>query len=151
MSAFTSLRPSLRLANAASQASRSFSSSASRSLARMIITGRLANEPELHASSTGQEFIRYSIASSHGSRENRQTSFFRVSGFLPEGGHRDFIMGLPKGTLVYLEGDASLRSHETSEGQKKTHLNIVQRTLEVLSRPANSSERSEHSEAEESQ
>lgn len=32
-------------------------------------------------------------------------------------------------TLVYLEGDASIRSYEDQEGRKQTSLNIVQRTL----------------------
>lgn len=30
-------------------------------------------------------------------------------------------------TLVYLEGDASMRSYENADGQKQTNLNIVQR------------------------
>lgn len=98
MSAFTSLRPSLRLASAApTMASRSFSSSAARSVARMIITGRLGSEPELQATSTGQDIIRYSIGTSTGSRDKQQTSWFRIASFLPEGPQRDYILGLPKG------------------------------------------------------
>ncbi|EPS34676.1 hypothetical protein POX_a00352 [Penicillium oxalicum] len=140
MSAFTSLRPSLGLARTAAQASRGFSSSASRSVARMIITGRLANEPELQSTASGQDIIKYTIGTSHGSRENRQTSWFRVASFLPEGSQRDFIMGLPKGTLVYLEGDASMRSYEDADGKRHSSLNIIQRSLEVLSRPRDTSE-----------
>ncbi|KAJ5688932.1 hypothetical protein N7462_003324 [Penicillium macrosclerotiorum] len=137
MSAFASLRPSLRLANNAAQASRGFSSSASRSIARMIVTGRLAHEPELHATSSGQDVIKYAVGSSYGPKDNRQTSWFRVSSFTPEGPQRDFIMSLPKGTLVYVEGDASLRVYEDADGKKQSSLNIIQRSLEILSRPAN--------------
>jgi hypothetical protein len=100
MSAFTPLRPSLGLARTAAQASRGFSSSASRSVARMIITGRLAAEPELQATSSGQDVIKYAIGTSYGSKENRQTSWFRVASFLPEGSQRDFILGLPKGYVL---------------------------------------------------
>ncbi|KAJ5148637.1 ssDNA-binding protein mitochondrial [Penicillium atrosanguineum] len=101
----------------------------------MILTGRLGAEPELTATSSGQEVVRYSIGTSYGPRDNRQTSWFRVGAFLPEGAQRDYIMSLPKGTLVYLEGDASMRSYENADGQKQTNLNIVQRSLEVLTRP----------------
>lgn len=100
MSAFASLRPSLGLARTAAQASRGFSSSASRSVARMIITGRLAAEPELQATSSGQDVIKYAVGTSFGSKENRQTSWFRVASFLPEGPQRDFILGLPKGYVL---------------------------------------------------
>ncbi|KAJ5134765.1 uncharacterized protein N7443_003614 [Penicillium atrosanguineum] len=135
MPSFAPLRPTLGLARAATATARSFSSSASRSIARMILTGRLGAEPELTATSSGQEVVRYSIGTSYGPRDNRQTSWFRVGAFLPEGAQRDYIMSLPKGTLVYLEGDASMRSYENADGQKQTNLNIVQRSLEVLTRP----------------
>ncbi|KAJ5664964.1 uncharacterized protein N7477_007412 [Penicillium maclennaniae] len=138
MPSFAPLRPTLGLARAANATARSFSNSASRSVARMIITGRLGAEPELTATSSGQEIVRYSIGTSYGPRDNRQTSWFRVGAFLPEGGQRDYILSLPKGTLVYLEGDASMRSYENADGQKQTNLNIVQRSLEVLNRPQHS-------------
>ncbi|KAJ5495133.1 hypothetical protein N7539_000249 [Penicillium diatomitis] len=140
MSALTSMRPTLGLARTAAQASRNFSSSASRSVARMIITGRLANEPELQSTASGQDILKYTIGTSFGPKDNRQTSWFRVASFLPEGNQRDYIMSLPKGTLVYLEGDASMRSYEDADGKRHSSLNIVQRSLEVLSRPANTSE-----------
>lgn len=100
MPTFPSFRPTLGLARTAAAgtlAARSFSSSASRSVARMIITGRLAAEPELAATSTGQDIIRYAVGTSYGPRDNRQTSWFRVGAFLPEGQQRDFILGLQKG------------------------------------------------------
>ncbi|EAW12833.1 single-stranded DNA-binding protein [Aspergillus clavatus NRRL 1] len=138
MSAFSlSLRPFLRASSGTARSARTFTTSSPRSIARMIITGRLAAEPELHATSTGQEVIKYAVASSYGSRENRQISWFRVSSFQPEGPQRDFILNLPKGTLVYVEGDATMRMFEDAEGRKHSNLGIVQRTLEVLKRPYN--------------
>lgn len=109
MSAFTSLRPTLGLARTAAQASRGFSSSASHSVARMIITGRLAAEPELQATASGQDVIKYAIGTSYGSKENRQTSWFRVASFLPEGSQRDFILGLPKGYVGFLNEELMFR------------------------------------------
>lgn len=35
-------------------------------------------------------------------------------------------------TLVYVEGDASMRSYENAEGQKQHALNIVQRMCSYL-------------------
>ncbi|KAB8262411.1 hypothetical protein BDV32DRAFT_147698 [Aspergillus pseudonomiae] len=135
MSAFaSSLRPVMRTATGGALSARSFSSSSSRSVARMIITGRLAAAPELQATSSGQDVIRYTVATSTGARDNRQTSWFKVASF-DQGGQRDFVLGLQKGTLVYLEGSASLREWEDAEGKKQTTLNIVQRNLEVLKRP----------------
>ncbi|RHZ49254.1 single-stranded DNA-binding protein [Aspergillus thermomutatus] len=138
MSAFnSSLRPLLRASSGAALSVRSFSTSSPRSVARMIITGRLAAEPELHATSSGQDVIKYAVGTTYGNKDNRQTSWFRVSSFQPEGAQRDFILNLPKGTLVYVEGDATMRSYEDSEGKRQSSLSIVQRTLEVLKRPYN--------------
>ena len=98
MSAFTSsLRPLMRASHGAASSARSFSSSSSRSVSRMILTGRLAAEPELQATSTGQDIIRYAVGTSHGNRDNRQTSWFRIASFTPEGPQRDYLLSLPKG------------------------------------------------------
>ncbi|EKV12405.1 SsDNA binding protein, putative [Penicillium digitatum] len=137
MSAFlSSVRPALRMANAP-QAARAFSSSPAHSVARLTLTGRLGAEPELHATSSGQEIVKYNIATSHGPRDNRQTSWWRITNFVPEGSQRDYILGLQKGTLLYVEGDAKMATWEDAEGQPRSSLNIVQRSLEVLRRPDN--------------
>ena len=38
-------------------------------------------------------------------------------------------------TLVYLEGDATMKTYEDSEGRKQTQLSLVQTKVEVLKRP----------------
>ncbi|GAB1320591.1 Mitochondrial Translation Optimization [Madurella fahalii] len=120
-------------------ASRTFSSTASRPVARITIVGNLADTPELRASSTGREYLRYSVASNTGSGENRKTSWFNVSCFAAEGNSRDFYQSLPKGTLVMVEGDASMSSYIDAEGKPRQALNITQRTLDVIRRPSNPS------------
>ncbi|KAJ5737610.1 uncharacterized protein N7483_002735 [Penicillium malachiteum] len=140
MSLFASLRPTTRLATAA----RSFSTTSARPAARITITGRLAADPELVATSTGQDVIKYAVGTSSGPRDNKQTSWFRVASFA-EGGQRDYLMSLQKGTLVHVEGDAKLKTYEDSEGRRQTTLNITQRFIEVLSRPQNNN--SEHHES----
>ncbi|PYI00797.1 nucleic acid-binding protein [Aspergillus sclerotiicarbonarius CBS 121057] len=143
MSAFaSSLRPTLRAASGAALSARSFSSSSSRSVARLIITGRLAAQPELQATSSGREVVKYTVASHHGPSSKRQTSWFKVSAFV-EGNQREFISGLQQGTLLFVEGDASIRQWEDAEGRKQSALNVVQRSLEVLKRPYNPEESSD--------
>lgn len=99
MSAFmNSLRPSFR---AATGAARTFSTSSPRSIARVILTGRLGAEPELQATASGQEVVRYSVGSSSGPANDRRTNWFRVSSF-QQGGARDYLLGLPKGYVCHV-------------------------------------------------
>jgi hypothetical protein len=80
-------------------AARPFSSTAARPVARITIVGNLADTPELRASSTGREYLRYAVASNSGHGENRKTSWFNVSCFVDEGPRRDFYQSLPKGCV----------------------------------------------------
>ncbi|MBE3044457.1 single-stranded DNA-binding protein [Candidatus Bathyarchaeota archaeon] len=88
-----------RRAFTAAPAARAFSTSSPRGLARLTIVGNLGDAPELTPTSTGHELIRYSVATSSGPKDNRHTSWFRVSKFLREGDEkrRDFLLSLPKG------------------------------------------------------
>ena len=46
---------------------------------------------------------------------------------------------LPR-TLVYLEGDATMRTYDDADGKKQTSLSLVQTKIEVLKRPTPSTE-----------
>ncbi|KAL2038388.1 hypothetical protein N7G274_008727 [Stereocaulon virgatum] len=133
MSFLTSLRPTttpLRTLNAL----RSFSTTPTSRLARMTIVGRLADSPEIVATSSGQDVVRYALGTSHGPKDNRQTSWWKVACFAPEGGLRDLVMGLGKGSLVCLEGDCSMSKFQGKDGTAQTALSIVQRNVEILDR-----------------
>ncbi|EXJ91338.1 hypothetical protein A1O1_04450 [Capronia coronata CBS 617.96] len=117
-----------------SRAGRAFSTTPQSQLARMTLVGRLGTDPEISETRTGH-VIKYVVGSSSGPRDNRQTSWYRVAAFPPEGPQREFVMGLSKGTLVYLESDATMRTYEDADGKKQTSLNLVQTRLEVLKRP----------------
>jgi len=67
------------------------------SFAKMTIIGRLGDTPELTATSTGNEIIKYVVATSSGPKDNQTTNWFRVTGFIPEGPQREFIGSLEKG------------------------------------------------------
>ncbi|KAG5975958.1 hypothetical protein E4U13_000264 [Claviceps humidiphila] len=134
-----------RRATAASVgAARSFSTSTPRSIARISIIGNLADTPEVFTTSTGKEMIKYAVASNHGTKDNRQTSWFKVTNFV-EGPRRDYMLSLSKGTLVFVEGEASLRNYQDKEGQTRTALNITQRNIEVLKRPQTDGQESQES------
>ncbi|KFH48879.1 Single-stranded DNA-binding protein-like protein [Hapsidospora chrysogenum ATCC 11550] len=135
-----------RTTAASAGAARSFSTTSPRSIAKMSIIGNLADTPELHQTSNGRELVRYAVASNTGPRDNRQTSWFRITSF-NEGPRRDFLLSLPKGCLVYIEGDAAIKQYEDAEGNSRSALNIVQRSIEVLKRPHGAAEPAESSES----
>ncbi|OHF00128.1 single-strand binding protein family [Colletotrichum orchidophilum] len=116
-------------------AARAFSTTPSNNFARITIVGNLADTPELVPTSTGREIIRYAVASNSGSKENRQTSWFRVTSFEPEGPRRDFLQSLPKGATVYVEGDATIGTYQDAEGKTRNSLRVIHRSIEVLKRP----------------
>lgn len=68
--------------------------------AKMTLVGRLADTPELQATSTGREIVRYALATTSGRGETEKTSWFRVTSFTPEGAQRDFLTSLEKGYVI---------------------------------------------------
>ena len=136
---FNTLRPSLRTAaggygrlaggygHTAGGSGRTFSTSTPRAVSKMILTGRLGAEPEIQATASGHEVVRYAIGCSYGRSTDRKTSWFQVSSFQNEGTQRDFLLNLPKGSLVYVEADAAMRTYEDAEGKKQSRLNLTQR------------------------
>lgn len=84
---------------AAPRAARAFSTTPSRPLAKITIVGNLVQTPELQATSTGREVLKYAVASNTGRGDNTKTSYFRVSSFEAEGPRRDYFQTLPKGSV----------------------------------------------------
>ena len=68
----------------------------------MTIVGRLSDAPELVPTSSGQDIVKYALGTSYGPKENRQTSWWNVVSFMPEGPRRDLLMGLGKGYVGFL-------------------------------------------------
>ncbi|KAL2409313.1 hypothetical protein ABEF95_015587 [Exophiala dermatitidis] len=133
----TLLRPAGRLTSKLASATpsvRTFSTTRPSQLARMTLVGRLGADPEISETRQGH-VVKYVVGTNHGPRDNRQTSWYRVAAFPPEGPQRDYLLGLSKGTLVYLESDATMRTYEDADGKKQSSLNLVQTKLEVLKRP----------------
>ncbi|KAL2812571.1 hypothetical protein BJX63DRAFT_396049 [Aspergillus granulosus] len=136
MSAFTtttSLRSLLSAAPRTTPTTRAFSSSASRAASRIIVTGRLGATPELRTNKNGNEYVQYSIASKELPRNNEPvTQWWRVAANMPQSGQRDFLLTLPKGALMFVEGDLNVKQYTDNNGVERQSLTIVQRAFEVL-------------------
>ncbi|KAK6950014.1 hypothetical protein Daesc_008337 [Daldinia eschscholtzii] len=125
-----------RATAAAPGLARAFSASARRDIAKITLVGNLAATPEVRATSTGREVLEYAVASNTGTKDNRQTSWFRVAAFIEEGPRRDFLTSLPKGSTVYVEGEAVMNTYTDSEGKSRNALSIYQKNIEVLRKPS---------------
>ncbi|KAL2835504.1 hypothetical protein BJY01DRAFT_252574 [Aspergillus pseudoustus] len=129
MSAFTtSLRSLLSAAPHTVPTTRAFSSSASRALTRVSVTGRLGATPELRTNKNGTEYISYSIASREFPRNGEQvTQWWRVAAH--KAAQRDFILSLPKGSLLLVEGELNLSKYTDENGAERQSAIINQRTF----------------------
>lgn len=113
---------------------RTFTTTPSRSTAKVTLVGRLAAEPELIPTASGLDMVRYAIGTQSGPSANRQTSWWKVGAFPPEGGQRDALLRLGKGSLMYVEGTCSMNKFFDKEGIERSAMNITQRYFEVLDR-----------------
>ncbi|KAK3717256.1 ssDNA-binding protein, mitochondrial [Vermiconidia calcicola] len=105
----------------------------------MQIIGRLADQPEVSATSTGRDITRFALGVSSGRPDengNRPVSWFRVASFV-EGAQRDFLTSLQKGTQLYVEAEAKMDTYQAQDGSNRTQLNLLMRNFEALSRPQN--------------
>ncbi|KAF2811055.1 ssDNA binding protein-like protein [Mytilinidion resinicola] len=117
----------------AALSTRAFSSTVLASSASMSISGRLGAAPE-EQSTASTSIVKYLVATSYGKTENRKTSWFRVSAFT-DGAQKEFLLSLPKGALVHVNADARMEQYTDKDGNPRTSLNLVQRSIDVLSRP----------------
>ncbi|KAI9684262.1 MAG: ssDNA-binding protein, mitochondrial [Bathelium mastoideum] len=122
--------------------SRAFSSSPRNHVARLTIVGQLGNVPEREYTSTGKEVVRYVVGHNHGTRDNPKTSWFRLAHFGPTDSQAQYLTGLQKGSLVYVEAEpqSSTFVDERTAGPdgeplKRSTWNFVHRTLRVLRKP----------------
>lgn len=90
-----------RRAIAAPRFARAFSTTPARPTAKITLIGNLAGPPELSATSTGREILKYAVASNTGRGENQKTSWFKVTSFENEGPRRDYFQSLPKGCVYF--------------------------------------------------
>ena len=97
---------------------------------KVILVGRLAQDPEVRYSQSGTAVANFNIAISSGYGEHKQTDFIPVVAFkkLAE------VIGnnLKKGGQVLVEGRMQVRSYETQEGQKRRITEVIVQNVEFL-------------------
>ncbi|KAH7348037.1 hypothetical protein BKA66DRAFT_447499 [Pyrenochaeta sp. MPI-SDFR-AT-0127] len=125
---------SLRATAAPRAFTRAFSSTPASQVARMNLVGRLGVAPEEVPVSGDRTLVRYVIGTSYGKGEDKKTSWFRVASFV-QGAQKDFLMNLPKGSLLYVDADARMETYTDAEGNKRSNLSLIARNFDVLSRP----------------
>lgn len=97
---------------------------------KVIIIGNLGRDPELKFTQSGKAVCNFSVAVTEKRKENENTEWFNVVAWekLAE------ICGeyLQKGKQVYIEGRLQTREWEDKEGNKRTTVEIVAYTMQML-------------------
>lgn len=97
---------------------------------KVILVGRLTRDPEIKYTPQGTQLAKFGLAVDNPRSKDKQADFFNITAWqkLAE------ICGqyLKKGKLVLIEGRLQSRSYETQDGQKKTSVDIVAETMQML-------------------
>lgn len=98
-------------------------------LNKVMIIGRLGRDPEVRYTQGGKAVANFSVATDHGSRDNKKTEWHRIVVWdkLAE------LCGqyLTKGRQVYVEGRLQTRDWE-KDGVKRSSTEIVAHTVTFL-------------------
>ena len=111
-------------------------------LNRVILIGRVANDPELkytpsgHAVSTFRVAVNRPFQNASGERE---ADFIDVVAWRQNAEFAANYLG--KGRLVAVEGRLQIRSYETQDGQRRRAAEVVCDNLKGLDRPKDPAER----------
>ncbi|KAG7817628.1 hypothetical protein KL942_003143 [Ogataea angusta] len=122
---------------------RTFSSTARAQLAKINLIGTIGSDVTKATTSTGKEYVRYSLAVDSRSKNNDSTSWFNIACF-NENQANFMSERLGKGARVYVEADVSNSLVEREDGSKYISWVLFQNTVEVLRFP----KREEPAEAE---
>lgn len=100
---------------------------------KVILVGRLAQDPEVRYTQTGKAVASFSIAVNRFTGQGQsEADFIPIVAWekLAE------ICGnnLTKGQRILVEGRLSIRSYETNEGQKRRVAEVVAQNIEFLER-----------------
>lgn len=105
------------------------------SVNKVIIIGRLGNDPELRQTTSGHSVTRFNVATneywkSKTGEQNEKTEWHRVVawGRLGEVCHQHLV----KGKQVYIEGRLQTRSWEDSQNVKKYSTEVIASTVQFL-------------------
>lgn len=107
---------------------------------KVILVGRLAQDPEVRYTQTGKAVASFSIAVNRfgGGGQKEQTDFIPIVAW--EKLAETCGNNLTKGQRVLVDGRLQIRSYETNDGQKRRVAEVVAQTIEFLERKQGSPE-----------
>lgn len=96
---------------------------------RVILVGRLGTEPEIKATSKGDEYANFSLATSKKIKSKdgtwqEKTTWHKITTFDPNLTNtiKNYVN---KGTMVYLEGEIDVSEYTDSSGNKRYNTSII--------------------------
>jgi len=109
-------------------------------LNRVILIGRLANDPELKYTPSGIAVTSFRLAvnrpmsaEARTNGQEKQADFFSIVAWRQSAEYAANYLG--KGRLVAVEGRLQVREYVTQDGQKRRDAEIVANSLKSLDRP----------------
>ena len=105
---------------------------------RVILTGRLAQDPEVRYTQSGKAVASFSLAVDRYVGQGERTADF-IPIVAWERLAETCGNNLTKGKSVLIEGRLQIRSYETNDGQKRRVAEVVANTLEFLDRKSSGS------------
>lgn len=91
---------------------------------RVILIGNLGRNPEIRTTNNGKRYATFSIATSKGKAEERQTTWHNIVVF--DEMKADVVQKyVTKGTKVYIEGEIQIRKYVAKDGSEKQSFEIV--------------------------
>jgi len=99
----------------------------------VTLIGRLAAAPELSQTTNGGEIIRYTVGTNYGSND-KKPHWFKVAAFEDRENSKNYLLGLEKGSLIYVEGEMTTTTYEDPEGKVRSRINIKQTRIQTLAR-----------------
>lgn len=98
---------------------------------RVILLGRVGNDPELKQSAQGKPYLRLSLAThSFKSGEAKTTHWHRVMVFGPQAEICNTY--LRKGSSVLVEGSLECRTYSDKEGKKTSSVSVIAYRVQFL-------------------
>ena len=116
------------------------------SVNKVILVGRLGQDPEIRSTTIGQNVCTLSIATTESfikeGNKQEKTEWHRVVlwGKLAEIAHKF----LKKGRLVYIEGKLQTRSWQDQQGQKRYATEILSNSIQFLESNSQSSNQNDN-------
>lgn len=97
---------------------------------KVILVGRLGNDPELKKTEQGTAVVHFQMATSQGHGERRETQWHHVTVFGPQA--ERCAQYLEKGRLCCVEGRVAYRKREQGESTRY-YTNIIASSVAFLS------------------